>query len=207
MAVRSMLRPLAMAVVLGALVAASAPVAAQSAPMRSFQPIDLSGARSVCEEKTGQVQVREAMFGTNGDVSTWLDLGRSIELCRFQAEDGSRIYVDTGTLAMAGPTLASVAYLSQVPMPEYDPAAGNPATAYCAALAGSSAYGNGAAGGGWVALSDADDPVVAMCVFPDGSMIDEWALAYHSDGTIRGADLASQFVYQPGDQLPDIFPR
>ncbi len=44
-----------------------------------------------------------------------------------------------------------------------------------------------------------------MCVFPDGSMIDEWGLAYHSDGTVRGADLATMFVYAPGTDLPTIF--
>ncbi|MCY7417319.1 MAG: DUF333 domain-containing protein [Chloroflexi bacterium] len=201
-----MTRPIAVAAFLGALVAIGAPVAAQSPmPMPSFRVLDLSGARSVCEEKTGQVQVRQAMFGTNGDQSTWLDLGRSIELCKFTAEDGSSIFVDTGTLASSGPTLASVAYLSQVPMPEYDPSKGNPATAYCAGLAASSAYGAGAGGGGWVDIADTDVPVVAMCVFPDGSMIDEWGLAYHSDGTVRGADLANEFVYPATDGLPPVF--
>ena len=120
-------------------------------------------------------------------------------------EDGNSIYVDTGTLAASGPTLASVAYLSQVPMGEYDPAAGNPATAYCASLSASSAFGPGASGGGWVDMSDTTSPVVAMCVFPDGSMIDEWGLAYHSDGTTRGADLSREFVYDPTEGLPPIF--
>lgn len=198
-----MTRPLAAAALLGALlVATGAPAAGQSA---SYPPMDLSAARSVCEEKTGTVQVREAMYGTNDDPSGWIDLGRSIESCRFEAEDGSRIYVDTGTLASAGPTLASVAYLSQVPMPDYDPSKGNPATAYCTELGGSSSYGNGGAGGGWVDASDPDDVIAAMCVFPDGSMIDEWGLAYHSDGTVRGIDLAHEFVYQPTDGLPPIF--
>ncbi len=202
-----MSRPLAAILSLSVLLV-GAPVAARSpapSPAASFTAVDLMGARSVCEEKTGTVQVREAIFGTNGDPSTWVDLGRSIELCRFVADDGSRIFVDTATLAMAGPTLASAAYLAQVPMPDYDPSKGNPATAYCASLAGSSAFGPGAAGGGWVDTSDADDPMVAMCVFPDGSMIDEWGLAYHSDGSIRGVDLSHEFVYQPAGGLPPIF--
>jgi putative hemolysin len=193
--------------VLGALLAfASAPaMAASPIPGPSFRPTDVSGARSVCEEKGGQVQTREAMSGTNDDPSAWLDMGRSIELCTFTADDGSRIYVDTLTLAAPGPTLASVAYLSQVPMPAYDPSKGNPATRYCTDLAASSAFGGGAGGGGWVLMSAPDDPVVAMCVFPDGSMIDEWGLAYHSDGTVRGADLATMLVYAPGTDLPPIF--
>ena len=50
----------------------------------------------------------------------------------------------------------------------------------------------------WLGGHDRPDfPVVAMCVFPDGSMIDEWGLAYHSDGTVRGIDLALEFVYRP----------
>jgi putative hemolysin len=194
------------ALLVALLIAGSAPALAQSpGPAESFTTIDLSAARSVCEEKAGRVQVREAMFGTNGDPSTWVDLGRSIELCRFEAADGSRIYVDTGTLAAEGPTLASVAYLSQVPMDEYDPSAGNPATAYCGDLAGSSAYGAGASGGGWVNTSDPVDTTVAMCVFPDGSMIDEWGLAYHSEGVVQGIDLALEFGYQPADGLPPVF--
>ncbi len=194
--------------ILGALLIASGPVMATSPALgSSFQPTDVSGARSVCEEKGGQVQTREAMYDTNDDPSAWLDMGRSIELCKFTADDGSRIYVDTLTLAAPGPTLASVAYLSQVPMPTYDPSKGNPATRYCADLAASSAYGGGAVGGGWVLISDPDDQVVAMCVFPDGSMIDEWGLAYHSDGTVRGADLATMFVYAPGKALPPIYGR
>jgi len=206
-----MSRPLATAIVLGALLLGGVPAAAQSPAAQSPVPAgspaaaDLLGARSVCEEKTGTVQVREAMFDTNDDPSAWVDMGRSIELCRFQAEDGSRIYVDTLTLASPGPTLASVAYLSKVPEPKYDPNKGNPATAYCKKLAGSSAFGSGGAGGGWVAMDDPDDQIVAMCVFPDGSMIDEWGLEYHSAGIIRGIDLAQQFVYQPTDGLPTIF--
>jgi hypothetical protein len=42
-------------------------------------------------------------------------------------------------------------------------------------------------------MDDPDDVVVGLCVFPDGSAIDEWGLAYHSDGTIRGADLQALF--------------
>jgi len=213
-----MSRPLAAVAILGALLLGGVPAVAQSpaptspagqsaVPIGSPSPGDLMGARTVCEEKTGTVQVREAMFGTNASdhPSDWLDLGRSIELCRFQAEDGSAIFVDTLTLASPGPTLASVAYLSKVKMPAYDPNKGDPSTAYCRHLTGSSAYGPGASGGGWVDTSDKDFPVVNMCVFADGSMIDEWGLAYHSDGTVRGIDLAQQFVYQPKDGLPPIF--
>jgi hypothetical protein len=50
--------------------------------------------------------------------------------------------------------------------------------------------------GGWVNGADAVD-VLQMCVFPDLSIIDSWGLAYHTMGTIRGADLESLFRWNP----------
>ena len=47
--------------------------------------------------------------------------------------------------------------------------------------------------------------MVCLCVFPDLSFIDEWGLAYHSDGTIRGIDLATVMAYQPSS-LPPVYP-
>ena len=74
-----------------------------------------------------------------------------------------------------------------------EPLPGNPASFYCADLGGSSQFGSGATGGGWVDRDDPDDLVVAMCVFPDGSTIDEWGIAYYSGDVVRGADLAPLF--------------
>ena len=183
---------------------------------------DPNAARSECEEKGGQVQQRRAAWDTNADVASWLQLAGDVELCRFQtlgSGDDSRIYVDLRTLTSHGPTLASVAYLSKVPMASDKSAkkdkshtpvvAGmaNPATGYCTSLGGSSVFGTTGVGGGWVDLADPIDPVVAMCVFPDGSMIDEWGIAYYSGGVVRGADLALLFDYQPGRTLPPMFPQ
>lgn len=150
--------------------------------------------------------MREAWYGTNDDPSTWVDLGRSIELCRFQADDEaqSRIYVDTWTLATPTPTLASVAYLAKV-QNETDPAKGNSATQDCAALGGSAPFGTGAAGGGWVNLGDPIDQIVALCVFADGSAIDEWGITYYAGGVVRGADLAPLFGWTDQDPLPRFF--
>ena len=130
-------------------------------------------------------------------------------MCRFQADDEakSRIYVDLTTLSSPEPTLAALAYLSKVPLPPSTGGA-NPATGYCSKeLDGSSTFGGvGASGGGWVAKDDPDDVVVALCVFPDLSFIDEWGLAYHSDGSVRGTDLATAMAYQPSGPLPPVFP-
>ena len=163
-------------------------------PVSAVAHDDLADARDYCVGAGGQVQARQAMWGTNGDPAEWMDLGRSIELCRFQADDeaASRIYVDLVTLWSEQPSLAAGAYLARVPM-EVDVAQGNPATTYCHELGGSAQFGIGAQGGGWVAMEDPVDQVVAMCAFPDGSMIDEWGIAYMSSGEVRGADLSTLF--------------
>ena len=153
------------------------------------------------------MQTRAAYWGTNSDEAGWLALAGSTTMCRFQSDDQSRIYVDLTTLSSTEPTLAALAYLSKVPMPAATGGA-NPATGYCSQeLGGSSTFGAiGVAGGGWVAKDDPDDVVVSLCVFPDLSFIDEWGLAYHSAGDIRGEDLATVMKYQPGGQLPPVFP-
>src|SRR5689334_7027422 len=141
---------------------------ASSATTTIAPSIDLAAARDYCTSKKGTVQTRQATWGTNNPQAQWQSLGRSVEMCRFQTlgdNDASRIYVDLFSLYSDGPTLASVAYLSKVP-PKSNPT-GNPATANCAALAGSSQFGTGAAGGGWVNKDDAVDAVVNLCVFPD----------------------------------------
>jgi putative hemolysin len=169
--------------------------------------LDLAAARGYCTSKGGTVQTREATWGTNNPQAQWQPLGHSAEMCRFQTlgdNDDSRIYVDLGSLYSELPTLASVAYLSKVP--PKSTTVGNPATVNCAALAGSSQFGTGAAGGGWVNKEDAVDAVVGLCVFPDQSFIDEWGITYYAGGVVRGIDLAKVFRYQP-TQVPPFFGR
>ena len=167
---------------------------AAAPPAAASVTYDVDAAQDYCVSVGGEVQERQAMWNTNSDRSQWVDLGRTLEVCRFQADDeaGSRIYVDLLTLWSEAPSLAAAAYLARVPMSDELPP-GNPATFYCADLGGSSQWGTGAAGGGWVNLDDPDDPVVALCVFPDGSAIDDWGIAYYSGDVVRGADLAPLF--------------
>lgn len=189
---------------------------AASSASSSSAPASIAGgsaagsaaAEAYCQSKGGEVQERTAYWGTNGDQASWLALAGSTQVCRFQADDEakSRIYVDLTTLSSTEPTLAALAYLSKVPMPASTGGA-NPATGYCSKeLGGSSTFGAvGASGGGWVAKDDPDDVVVSLCVFPDLSFIDEWGLAYHSDGSVRGIDLATVMAYQP-TSLPPVYP-
>jgi putative hemolysin len=167
---------------------------AAAPPAAAAVTYDVDAAQDYCVSVGGQVQERQATWNTNSDPEQWVDLGRTLEVCRFEADDeaGSRIYVDLLTLWSEAPSLAAAAYLAKVPMSDESPP-GNPATYYCADLGGSAQWGTGAAGGGWVNLEDPDDPVLALCVFPDGSAIDEWGIAYYSGGAVRGADLAPLF--------------
>jgi hypothetical protein len=66
-------------------------------------------------------------------------------------------------------------------------------------------FGPGASGGGWVAKDDPDDQVLALCMFADGSAIDEWGITYYANGTVRGADLAPLFGWAGPDRRPRIY--
>lgn len=127
-----------------------------------------------------------------------------IDLCWYQTleDDDSRIYLDLSTLYSDTPTLAAAAYLAQLPLGE---TTGNPAAVNCnQQLLGSATFGNTIAGGGWVNLDDDVFTVVNLCMFPDGSAIDEWGIAYYTDGTTRGIDLTEVFRFDTSD-LPPMF--
>jgi putative hemolysin len=155
--------------------------------------------------------LRTFFYGTNGDRSQWLQLGTPAHFCEFEAQPGttadadSRIAVGLGTLYSEAPTLAALAYLKPPPIGEIS-AGVNPAPVYCSQLGGSSSPTgpDNAAGGGWVNEAEQVFVVMAVCVFPDGSMSDEWGLTYHANGDIRGADLSSILRYQP-ETVPDVF--
>ena len=143
-------------------------------------------------------------WNTNSDPENWLELGGAVELCRFEnSADDTRIYVDLVTLYSEQPTLAGVAYLSQVPLSLPRQPSSNPATFNCAALGGSAQWGSGVSGGGWV-TSDRPTEVVDLCVFPDLSFIDEFGIFYYADGTVRGKDLSTVMRYD-ADPLPGVF--
>ncbi|HEY1281887.1 MAG TPA: hypothetical protein VGF22_19550 [Acidimicrobiales bacterium] len=167
---------------------------------------DVAAARQYCTDKKGVVQTRYAVYGTNNDPSTWVHMPGVAEMCMLQTlndEAKSKIVVDLVSLYSNAPTLASVAYLSKVPPPPFTGA--NPATVDCAALNGSSQFGNTVAGGGWIEQgATSSDDVVNLCVFPDGSFIDDWGITYYAGGVVRGIDLKTVFRYQPAT-LPPMF--
>lgn len=161
-------------------------------------------AADYCVEQGGSVEYRQPTWSTNNAESTWVKLGDEVPMCRFtHPEDGyeSSIFVDLTTLYSENPTLAALAYLAKKPLPNVAPA--NPAAQGCVDLGGARNYGPGIDGGGMVLAGD-DLDVVAMCVFADGSFIDEWGIGYYTMGTVRGADLAPMFRFD-AEKAPRIY--
>jgi putative hemolysin len=164
-----------------------------------------------CEEQGGQVILRTFAYNANADPDQWLLLGTPTHFCEFDAQPdttadpGSHIAVDLDTFYSEEPTLAALAYLAQPSMGDIPPGV-NPAPVYCSQLGGSSTPTgpDNITGGGWTNQEQPVFVVLAMCVFADGSMIDDWGVTYHTNGAIRGADLAPLLRYQP-DTLPTIY--
>lgn len=148
-------------------------------------------AATYCVKKGGVVQTRVPAYDTNG--GNPLILAGERQFCQFtSSKDGSQINVLLGTLYTKNPSLAALAYYAQVQMGSCN---GNPASCYCTLLGGSDLFGGvSGAGGGWVLKTDYTD-VLEACIFPDMSSIDSWGLAYHSQGIIRGKNLAKVLRY------------
>lgn len=158
--------------------------------------------KQYCRNQGGVVQVRTPAFGTNSPPV--LRLAGPVAFCRFaNRADDTQISVDLRTLTTTQPTLAALAYLTMPPMGKIGPSV-NPASVYCSSLGGSDQFGGAnASGGGWI-LGRNPNTALEACTFPDGSIIDSWGIAYHSQGTVRGADLTKKFRYRPA-KLPRVF--
>jgi putative hemolysin len=172
-------------------------------------PVALEAAGEYCLIHGGILVERFPFVGPSAD--SLIQLGDSRWFCEFTGSPeadppSSRISVGLSTLYASEPTLAAIAYLAAPPVPEADD--DRLAANYCAYLGGSSEFGSdGSLVGGWA--SDPTDPSntsIGICIFPDGSAIDDWGLAYHSTGVIRGANLQPLLRYQP-ETVPDfVFP-
>ena len=173
---------------------------------------DAAAAEKYCTDQSGQLVDRVATWNTNGAPSTWVQLAGKKRLCEFESGTGdstTRISVDLVTLYAEQPTLAGLAYLSKLPVTLPETPSSNPAAYNCTAgLGGARNFGNGlATGGGWVDEAQPVFKVVSLCVFADGSAIDEFGIFYYADGTVRGADLATKMRYQASDPPPIFTPR
>ena len=178
-------------------------------PSGSGGGFDTVAAERYCTDQGGQLVDRIAAWNTNADPSQWLELAGRMRLCEFETGQGdtaTRISVDLVTLYSEEPTLAGLAYLSKVPV-TFPTTGANPAAYNCMeGLAGTSQFGNTpGSGGGWTDKTQPVFVVMSLCMFADGSAIDEWGITYYSDGTVRGADLATKMRYQPEGSLPAVF--
>jgi hypothetical protein len=155
-----------------------------------------SSAAAYCRQTHGEVEVRRAVYGTNG--SNPLFLAGVKTFCQYtRKKDGSRIHILLSTLYTTKPTLAALAYILKPP--PSSSCNGNPASCYCSYLGASDQFGGTTgAGGGWYKKNSIDQTLEA-CIFPDMSSIDSWGLAYHTAGVIRGIDLTKVMRYKyPG---------
>jgi putative hemolysin len=186
----------AAALVLGAIAASAVTATAQGATPAAW--------KAYCKAQAGVVQVRTPAAGTNSPPI--LRLAGPVAFCRFTSvQDGSpsSISVDLRTLNSRQPSLAALAYLEK-PSAGRLPGNVNPASIYCSRLGGSDQFGGqNLGGGGWIVGRSAATALQA-CVFPDGSIIDSFGILYHSQGTVRGADLTTRFRYRPS-RLPNVF--
>jgi hypothetical protein len=153
---------------------------------------DDAAARAYCTEKGGLLVDRVATWNTNADPSAWLQLAGRMTLCEFESGEGDQT--------------TRIAYLSKVPLTLPSTPSENPGAYNCdVGLGGAEAFGNTATAGGWVDTSQPIFVVMDLCVFADGSTIDEFGIFYYATGAVRGADLAPILRYQPGDRLPAMF--
>jgi len=158
----------------------------------TIDPADTHAA-AYCKQTGGAVEIRRAMYGTNG--SSPLPLAGVATFCKYtSASSGaSRIYIRLSTLYTTKPSLASLAYIFAPPTGSCQ---GNPASCYCSLLGGSDQFGGDSGnGGGWFKKNSIDQ-VLEACIFPDMSSIDSWGLAYHANGIIRGIDLTTVMRYK-----------
>jgi putative hemolysin len=151
-----------------------------------------------CASHQGSVVDRYPASNASSDAP--VAMGPTVRFCEFSGGESaeppdSRISVRLTTLASDQPSMAATAYLTEPEIADNGGSA-NPSSVYCEDLGGVEMGGQLAPDGGWVNGADATD-VVQMCVFPDLSIIDSWGLAYHTMGTIRGADLESLFRWKP----------
>jgi len=183
--VRARLRVAALTAVIAWLAAGCAAVASPSPAVGtdgSATPAATSSRAEVwCTDHGGHLVDRVATWNTNGDPSTWLELAGRMRLCEFEMTDGNaptRISVDLATLSSADPTLAGLAYLTKVRTTQPPNPGQNPSAWSCTTdLGGASSCGNAAAGsGGWVDAAQPVFMVMNLCVFADGSAIDEFGL-------------------------------
>ena len=166
---------------LGVLARARIVLALSAIPaLSSAAAAPISNPAAYCKAKGGQVEVYEY-------VSSGGEFAKQARVCNFpdasgQDPDGHEL-VELSTLFTTKATLAALAYYGK---PAWDGkrASGSPAKDYCLQL-GAAATVRG------VWKLDPASGEFGLCMFEDGSFMEEWTLFYNQAGIIRGVDLGT----------------
>lgn len=164
----------------GLLLVLSAFGTAGAAPA-AISPAGASATVAYCQS-TGGVPETYHYYDYSGHV-----YARSARVCNYPDASGTDPYghaiVDLATLYAEKPTLAALAYYAK-PAWNGKTVTGQPAKDYCLQLgAAPSTHGS--------YKRYRNDGESGMCMFEDGSYMEEWTLFYNQGGTPRGIDLTT----------------
>jgi len=138
--------------------------AAQQASGKDAKTATAGAAAQYCKGTGGRVEMRQAVYGTNNPPNQWLHLAAEQPFCQYtQTSGGSRIHLSLLTLYTTKPTLAALAYYSEIPW--NGKGNGNPASYYCTQLGGAEIGATDLNGGGWVSAGGIDQ-VLEVLHFP-----------------------------------------
>jgi hypothetical protein len=169
--------------------------APESAAVSGGIPPDDAAAAAYCKKTGGIPLLRNAWYTTASGAQARLDA--SALFCHYVAKDKSTIDIAASTLYSTKPTLAAMAYLSEIKMSKRcSKYLDDPAVCYCRdQLDGSDFF---LQGGSWIPTGQRPNGNnrSPFCVFSDFSVIDSWGLTYHSAGIVRGIDLSKVMRYK-----------
>lgn len=141
-----------------------------------------------CEASGGREVVWTLRTPLKQPARAQFDQRGRLPACEWRGADGSKLGLSMRTLAAVQAPQAVKAWLKPV---AFDPkVVGSPAARYCTQIGGTSTTivhwgARGAAAG-----------EMGLCLFADGSAIDDWALFYKQGGDLRGMDLATLWPEQ-----------
>lgn len=154
-----------------------------AAPSASASTV--SDASAYCRSTKGVVETY-AFADSGGHV-----YAKPATMCNYPDQSGTDPYghalVDLATLYATKPTMAALAYYAK---PAWDGKrrTGQPAHDYCLQLGGAPSVH-----GSW--YLDRNAGAMGLCMFEDGSFMEEWTLFYNQGGSPRGIDLGLVLRY------------
>ena len=154
---------------------------AQAAKPKPTAPVATGAER--CEASQGRAVIWTLRTPLKEPARALFDNRGRLPACEWRAADGSKMGVSMSTLASLRAPQAVKAWLKPVVFDAKG--GGSPAAHYCSQIGGTITTivhwgARGAAAG-----------EMGLCLFADGSAIDDWALFYKQGGSLRGKDLST----------------